>query len=148
MNDELNKIVVNDTLEYLKDKLILPLLDISLKNYDERCYNVFTEELANIFEEYQPEYFAGDYHSKIGEYYFRSLYDDYVPEEMLIEIIKAEEDDRFEGIKLFFAEFDALDYIAEDFVRDMIFKFDSLDELMHLIILRQLNLKNIIPKSQ
>lgn len=139
MNDKLNQIVVNETLEYLKTKLILPLLDFSLKNYDERCYNVFTEELANIFEEYQPEYFAADYHSKIGQYYFRSLYDDYVPEEMLIEIIKAEEDDRFEGIKIHFAEFEALDHVVQDSVRDMTLKFDYIDELMHLIILRQLN---------
>jgi hypothetical protein len=139
VNEKLNKIVVNDTLEYIKDKLILPLLDISLKNYDERSYNVFTEELANIFEEYQPAYFAGDYHEKIGEYYFRSLYDDYVPEEMLIEIIKAEADERFEGIKVYFADFESFNHVVEDSVRAITLKFDYMDELMHLIILRQLN---------
>jgi hypothetical protein len=139
--DKLNKIIVNDTLEFLKEKLVLPLLDVSFKNYDERCYSVFTKELADILENEAPGYFETDYISKIGQYYFRSLYDSYVPEEILIEIVKAEEDDRLEGLKIFFADtgFKVMNNVIEDSVRDLTLKFDHIDELMHLIILKELN---------
>jgi hypothetical protein len=143
MEDDLEEIVKKDVLDYLKNKLVLPVVNELLKYNDERNYKIFTEELADIFEEYQPDYFENDYHSRIGQYYFSSLYGDYVPEEMLIEIIKAQDDQRFNGIEVLFAGFAQLDYSSQESVNEMTIKFNHTANLIRRMILHHLNEKNV-----
>lgn len=139
MENKLKQAVESNTVEYLKSTLILPLFRDFVKNYDERCYKIFTKELAEIFEEYQPDYFSNNYGQVIGQYFFSSLYDDYVPEEMLIEIIKADEHEKFEGLKMYFEYFDSMDTYIAGMIEDYTVRFDFMDELLILITLQNLN---------
>ncbi len=141
MENLLKKAVETNTVEYLKSTLISPLFKNFESNYDERCYKIFTKDLADIFEEYQPNYFSDDYSSKVGQYFFSSLYDDYVPEEMLIEIIKAEEHENFEAVKIYFEDFDSMTTYVVDMLRDDYVRLDFMDELFILVILKNLNTK-------
>lgn len=138
MDNKLKETVEKNLLGYLNNKVILPLLKDSF-NHDERCYNIFTKELADIFSEYQPEYFENDYHSRVGQYYFSAVYGDYVPEEMLIEIIKADQDERFDGLDVIFSNYVALDAMAEDSVVNYIVNLDHVIEMWRIITLFHLN---------
>lgn len=143
MEDDLEEIVKKDVLEYLKNKLVLPVVNEHLKYHDERNYKTFTTELADTFEEYLSDHFENDYHSRIGQYYFSTLYGDYVPEEMLIEIVKSQDDQRFHGVEVLFAGFTDLDYASQESVNDMTIKFDHTANLIRRMILHHLNEKNI-----
>lgn len=143
MEDDLEEIVKMDVLEYLKNKLVLPVVNGHLKYHDERNYKIFTKELADIFEEYQPDYFENDYHSRIGQYYFSALYGYCVPEETLIEIVKAQDDQRFDGVEVIFAGFTVLDYSSQESVDELTIKFDHTSELIRRMILHHLNEKNV-----
>lgn len=141
MNNGLIEAVESKTIEYFKEKLITPLFDRFISSYDERCYKIFTRELAELFEEYQPEYFSTNYNEMIGQYFFSSLYDDYVSEEMLIEIIKADEHEKFEGLKIYFEDFSSLNTYIEDMIKDYSTRFDFFNELFILVTLENLNKK-------
>ena len=141
MEETLKEAVEYNTVEYLKSTLILPLFGDFIKNYDERCYKIFTKELAEIFDEYQPDYFSNNYDEMIGQYFFSSLYDDYLPEEMLIEIIKADEHEKFEGLKIYFEYFDSMTSHIEDMVKDYSTRLDFFDELFVLFTIQNLNIK-------
>ncbi len=130
---------LNQTLEYLKRTLFVPLFNNFLKYNDGRCYRIFTKELADLFDEYQPEYFSNDYQSRIGQHYFSSLYDDYISEEMLLEVIKADEHEFFEGLKVYFASFDSMDTHISDIVNNYVTKVDFMPELFVLVTLQIMN---------
>lgn len=139
MNNGLIQAVESKTIEYFKENIIQPLLDGFISDYDERCYKIFTKELAELFEEYLPEYFSSNHYEKVGQYFFSSLYDDYVPEEMLIEIIKADQHEDFEGLKIYFEDFRAINTYVENMINDHNSRFDFFNELLIIVTLENLN---------
>lgn len=141
MDDNLKKIVEKDALEFFEKNLILPVLNAFFKYDDERCYNIFTKELADILRENKPDYFYDDYHSKVGRYYFSSLWGDHVPEELLIEILQDEDDERFEGVDIYFDDHSIMDELTKESVDEMTIKFNFTKELINRIALHHLNSK-------
>ena len=67
MEDDLKRIIEQKTHDFISKEIILPVLNNYSDEYDERCYSLFTQELADIFEEYFPEYFDNDYFGKVGQ---------------------------------------------------------------------------------
>lgn len=134
--------ILNQTLEYLKRTLVVPLFNDFVKYNDDRSYRIFTKELAGLFEEYQPGYFSDDYQSRIGQYFYSSLYDDYISEEVLLEVIKADEHEYFEGLKVYFDSFDSMDARISEIVNDYTTKVEFMHELFVLITLQEMNKGN------
>jgi hypothetical protein len=141
--EDLEKVVKNGVLTYVNNNLVIPVMEAFFKYHDERKFRLFTKDLADLFEECLPEYFETDYHSRIGQFYYSDLYAEYVPEEMLIEIVKTPDHESFEGLRIYFAYYGALDLSSEHTVNEMTIKFDYMDELIQVIILHHLNQKNV-----
>ena len=55
MEDDLKRIIEQKTHDFISKEIILPVLNNYSDEYDERCYSLFTQELADIFEEYFPK---------------------------------------------------------------------------------------------
>lgn len=140
MNKKRNDIVSQNVVDYLKVKLILPLIKFNAdSHYDERCYRLFTAELATVFSEYQPDYFETNYHSQINKYYYSSLCGEYIPEEELTEIIIADDDDRFDGLQVYFEDFKDIGYQMEECLENYEFRLYDLPDLMIMFMLKELN---------
>ena len=154
MEDDLKRIIEQKTHDLISKEIILPVLNNYSDEYDERCYSLFTQELADIFEEYFPEYFDNDYFGKVGQYFYSSFWGDYIPTNMLVELIHKEvstpyEDEEgngvsknFMGLEIYFSDrMDTIKYTAEDAVANTNLRLNIIKELVINISLNQLNKK-------
>jgi hypothetical protein len=136
-----------NVLDYLGRKLIIPLFEEFYNKYnccDDNCFRLFTEDLANDFNEWQPDYFENDYSKRIVQYYYSSLYGEPIGEDALMAIIKTEEHEDFNGVDILFECFDSIEYSIEDCLRDLVLEFNSLRELIIIMRLKELNEKNLL----
>lgn len=152
MEDDLKSIIDQKTHDFLSKEIILPVLNNYINEYDERCYSIFTQELADLFEKHFPEYFDNDYFGKVGQYFYSSFFGDYIPTNMLIELILKEvsstyvDDEEngvsnnFMGLEVYFSDrLDTIKYIAEDAVANTNLRLDIIKELVINISLNELN---------
>jgi hypothetical protein len=152
MEDDLKRFLEEKTLSFLSKEVILPVLNSYIDGYDERCYSTFTKELADIFEETLPDYFDTDYSRKVGQYFFCSIYGEYIPTSMLIEVILEEvnfvyvdtEEDRiprrFSGLEVYFSDhIDTIKYVAEEAVSNASLNLGIIKELVIAQTLIKLN---------
>lgn len=142
MEDELQKLIEDEANDFFKNQIINPVLREYFTYYDEQCYKVFSKELAEILEEHLPEHFSIDYHNKIGQYFFSSLFGYPLEESKLIEIIKSEDINtkEFNGLQVTFLDgIDILKIVASESVQNMTVKFDLTKDLIIAIILKYLN---------
>jgi hypothetical protein len=146
MDAKLSKEIEKNIIEYLSNKLLAPVFKMYLKYNEKPCYQIFTKELADVFDEYLYEYFETDYYSRVGQYYFSSLYGDYIPEEKLIEIIKAEDHqvEEFKALEVYFESFNCLGNVIEESVENMEVLFQDMNRLIIVSILKELNKNNAL----
>lgn len=142
MDYEIKEAVEKDTIDFFKHNLIIPIIDFFEENTDEQCYKIFTKELADLFDEYQPNYFGSEHSQYIGQYFYSSLYGDALSEPLLIEIITADDHEKFNGLDVYFEDSNTLKYQAEDIVKGNNLSLDFFNftgELFKLYTIQNLN---------
>lgn len=142
MDYKIKEAVENNIVDFFKNNLISPTIEFFENHYDEQCYKLFTKELADLFDEYQPNYFGIEHSKYIGQYFYSSLYGEALPEDLLIDIITADEHKDFRGLEIYFEDSDDLKYVAEDIVKgnnESLDFFRFTEELFRLYTIKNLN---------
>lgn len=141
IDQKLKEYLKNETKDFFNKNLLFPLLEDYVKHfYEEKCFNIFSANLAEVLSEYAPDWFETNYKKRIGEYFYSSFYGDPLDEDTLIKILKSDKSETFDALNIYFEDFESIKFNLEDeSIKNSRIYFDYIPEFFNRMVVKFLN---------